>query len=209
MGRLSSSQLPATLAAPMSVASRVDVERIRSAYSSADWRALEDGKIITSEIREAGVGDSERSTAQATAIIRYPPTSVWTVLTDFESRPSYHSSTKEARIVQVEGNRVWVAEHLRFLLLNVRFRVIDTLEPELGSVSWVLDESVDHDIRGTTGSWQLTPLAQGHHTLVNYRTWFDTGQPVPGFIEHFLLNRSLPQLIGGLRTEVERRLGTK
>lgn len=187
----------------------MDVERVRSGYSAEDWRALDDGKIITSEVREGSSGDSERSTARAAAIIRYPPTSVWTVLTDFESRPKYHSSTKEACIARVDGNRVWVAEHLRFLLVNVRFRVIDTLEPELGSLSWVMDESVDHDIRGTNGSWQLTPLAQGHQTLLSYRAWFDTGQPVPGFIERFMFNRSLPQLIAGLRGEVEKRFSMK
>jgi uncharacterized protein YndB with AHSA1/START domain len=198
-------QLPPALASPPNVASQVDVDHIRSRYSSEDWRALQDGKIVSSEVRESGAG--EASTAQAAGIIRYPPKDVWTVLTDFPSRPRYHPSTKEARIVRVDGNRVWVAEHLKFLWVNVRFHVIDTLNPELGTVSWVMDENAAHDIRDTKGFWQLAPLAQGQHTLVTYRAWLDTGKPVPGFIETFMLNRSLPQMISGIRAEVDRRFG--
>ena len=209
LGQPASIQLPPALSSPSGVASQVDVERLRSGYSTVDWAALEDGKIISSDVREASASASERTTAQATGIIRYPPAEVWAVLTDFESRPTYHASTKAARIERVDGNRVWVAQHLKFLWVNVRFRVIDTLEPERGSVSWIMDENAEHDIRDTHGSWQLAPVAEGRHTLVNYRAWLDTGKPVPGFVEKFMLNRSLPQMISGLRAEVGRRFGAR
>jgi hypothetical protein len=38
--------------------------------------------------------------------------------------------------VRVDGNRVWVAEHLRFFLVDVRYTVINTLDPAHGSPLW-------------------------------------------------------------------------
>jgi uncharacterized protein YndB with AHSA1/START domain len=198
-------RLPDAVVSPVCVGCRAGTEHARDTYSADEWGALMGGKVLTSEAREARVGEAERSTVQAAGIIHHRPEQVWAVLTDFESRPAYLSSTKEVRIVRVDGNRVWLAERLRFFLVDVRYQVINTLEPELGSVRWVLDDSVAHDIGGTTGSWQLTPLADAQNTLLVYRAWIDTGRSVPSFVETFLLKRSLPEVIDSLRGEVNRR----
>jgi hypothetical protein len=102
-----------------------------------------------------------------------------------------------------------VAQHLRFFMVDVRFTVINTADPAMGTLSWVLDESVAHDIAGTSGSWQLAPLANGRDTLLTYRAWNDIGRYIPAFIERSLVQRSLPDLIGGFRDEVERRFGVR
>ncbi len=49
-------------------------------------------------------------------------------------------------------------------------------------------------------------VTEGRHTLVIYSNRLDTGQPLPRAIESFLLQRSLPQMINGLRGELQRRL---
>jgi hypothetical protein len=41
--------------------------------------------------------------------------------------------------------------------------------------------------------------------LLTYRAWIDAGRSVPPFLERFLLQRSLPNVVGELRDEVERR----
>jgi hypothetical protein len=87
----------------------------------------------------------------------------------------------------VDGNCVWLAEHLRFFLVDIRFTV------------------APHDIAGAQGSWRLTPIADGRHTLLTYRARIDTGRHIPVFIEQALLQRSLPNVIAGIRDEVERR----
>jgi uncharacterized protein YndB with AHSA1/START domain len=198
-------QLPDAMIAPTCVACRIDVEKIRGGYSDGDWNALAGGETITTETK--GVG-SEKGDVLAAGIIRGSPQQVWTVLTEFERRPEFIAATKDVRVLQVDGNRVWIAEHLRVLLVNVRYSLINTLDPESGLMSWVLDKSVPHDIADTTGAWQLVPLAGGAQTLVTYRAWIDTGRPVPGFIESFLVKRSLPQVINGLRDQVQRQFGT-
>ncbi len=182
----------------------VDLAQIRSGYSDAEWQTLIGGKVVVTTRSEAHPG-SVQSTNEASAVIPYPPAEVWSVVTDFESRPRFVPGNKDVQIVRRDGNRLWIAEHLRILLINVRFVVISTLDPEQGSVTWVIDRTAPHDIADTTGSWTVVPLEGGHSTLVRYRTWIDSGRSVPHFVEDFLAKRSLPKIVEGVRAEVHRR----
>jgi ribosome-associated toxin RatA of RatAB toxin-antitoxin module len=205
VGQLAVEPSPAVAPAAPCIGCRADVAKIRSIYAAADWQKLQEGKVVTTQVSNTDASGAVQSTNAASAIIPYPPKEVWSVVTDFESRPRFVPGNKEARIIRREGNRVWIAEHLRIFLMNVRFVVISTLEPEQGSVTWVLDRDAPHDIADTTGSWTVVPLEDGQATLVCYRTWVDSGRAVPGFIEDFLTKRSLPKIVEGIRTEVHRR----
>jgi ribosome-associated toxin RatA of RatAB toxin-antitoxin module len=187
------------------IACRVDLAQIRSSYAEADWQALLQGKVVVTKLGDSHSAGAVQTTNEASAIIPYPPAQVWSVVTDFESRPQYVPGAKEAHIVRREGNRLWIDEHLRILLINVRFTVISTVDPEQGSVTWVLDHSAKNDIADTTGSWTVVPLRDGKETLVRYRTWVDSGRSVPRLAEEFLAKRSLPKIVEGLRAEVRRR----
>jgi len=190
---------------PSCIGCRADVTQVRSSYTDADWQALLQGKVVTRQIGDARSASTVQTTNEASAIIPYPPAQVWSVVTDFESRPRYVPGAKEAHIVRREGNRLWIDEHLRIFFINVRFTVISTLDPEQGSVTWVLDHSAQNDIADTTGSWTVVPLKDGIETLVRYRTWIDSGRSVPRLAEEFLTKRSLPKIVEGLRGEVQRR----
>ena len=187
------------------IACRVDLAQIRSSYAEADWQALLQGKVVVTKLGDSHSAGAVQTTNEASAIIPYPPAQVWSVVTDFESRPQYVPGAKEAHIVRREGNRLWIDEHLRILLINVRFTVISTVDPEQGSVTWVLDHSAKNDIADTTGSWTVVPMKDGKETLVRYRTWVDSGRSVPRLAEEFLTRRSLPKIVEGLRSEVQRR----
>ena len=202
---VTSATVPEALAAPACVACQVDGERIRRTYSAEDWKTLAAGQVLTSEVVDGELGEVQQGTVQAVGIIPDAPSRVWTTLVDFAARPRFQPGTKEMRVVRVDDDRVWVAQHLRLFLVDVRYTVINTLDPASGTIQFVLDESVDHDIAGARGSWRLIPVAAGRHTLLTYRAWIDTGRHIPAFIEQFLLQRSLPDLIGGLRDEVGRR----
>ena len=198
-------QLTSTAPSPECIGCRADFTQIRSAYSEEDWRVLTRGDVVTSKSDGARSAGAVQSDIESSAVIPYSAAQVWGVVTDFESRPNYLPGAKEVRIVRAAENQVWLAEHLRVLLMNIRYGVICTLDREMGTVTWVLDESVPHDIAGTRGSWQVVPLPEGQRTLMRYRAWIDTGRPLPHFIEEFLVQRSLPKLIEGLRSEVHRR----
>ena len=72
-------------------------------------------------------------------------------------------------------------------------------------MTWALDQEAEHDIADTTGSWAVVPLEGAQATLVRYRSWVDSGRSVPRFVEAFLTERSLPKIVEGIRTEVQRR----
>jgi len=200
VGQLSAVTLPQGVTTPGCVACAADVERMRSSYSPDDWQALTAGETVTSETNatEPSAGRS----FQSAAIIPAPPNRVWEVLIDFESRPNYMPNMKEVRVVRVDGNRVWLAERLRVMFTTIRYQIIAKLDPQRGVRD--LDSTAPHDIASTTGSYQLTPLAHGQ-TLLTYRARVDTGKPVPHFVENMLLKRSLPHVVEGFRSEVERR----
>jgi len=201
MSRVSAVRLPKALTAPPSVASTVDPERIRRRYSRREWDALVAGEIVSAASRQA---DGQH--AHAAGTIDRAARDLWPLLVDFESRPDYLPGAQDIRILRVVGNRVWLAERVKILFVSIEYRVINTLDPPSGSVSWVLDDTAKNDIVATAGAWELVPLASGRHTLVRYSNVVDTGQPVPGVIERLLLQRALPQMISGLRAEAQRRL---
>jgi ribosome-associated toxin RatA of RatAB toxin-antitoxin module len=190
---------------PECIGCRVDLAQIRATYTEAQWEAMQRGEVVVTAATSAQPGGGSQNTNEASAIIPYPPAQVWEVVTDFESRPRFVPGNKAERILRREGNRLWIAEHLRILLMNVRFVVISTLEPEEGRVTWVLDQEAEHDIADTTGSWTVVPLEGAQATLVRYRSWVDSGRSVPRFVEAFLTERSLPKIVEGIRTEVQRR----
>jgi hypothetical protein len=121
--------VPEALSAPVCVACQVDGDRIRDEYSSDDWNTLTAGKVLTSDVTDGGPGANKEGTVQAAGIILRPPSHVWTTLVDFASRPQFQPGTKDVRVVRVDGNRVWVTEHLRFFLVDVGYTVINTLDP--------------------------------------------------------------------------------
>lgn len=202
MARNSAARLPKALTSPPAVATGVNGEHFRRRYSKSEWDALVAGEILCAASRAA---DGQH--AQASGIIPYPPGELWPLLVDFESRPEYLPGAHEIRILKVVGNRVWLAEQVKILFVSIAYRVINTLDPRSGSVSWTLDDTAKNDIAATAGTWQLVPVAGGHHTLVRYSNVLDTGQPVPGAIERVLLKRALPEMISGLRAEAKRRYG--
>ncbi len=147
--------LPERLRAPAQVAVNVRVERFRRSFSKSEWQALTAGEIVT---ETSGTSSAEGQRARAAGIVQCTSREVWPTLVDFESRPKYLPGAQEIRLVRVDANRVWLAEHVRVLFVSIRYHVINTLDPEAGSVSWVLDDAVESDIAATTGSWQLVPV---------------------------------------------------
>lgn len=188
------------------VACRADLERMRAGYSDAEWQALSRGRVVTAKTEEPQSEGPAQWYVESSAIIAGPPAVVWSVVTDYEGRAKFVPGLQDAHVLRVDGNRVWLAEHLRFFLINIRYRVIATLQPAQGLESWVLDKSSAHDIADTRGSWEIAPLPSGDATLVRYRAWVDPGRPVPRFIIQSMAERSLSKIVAGVRDEVEDRL---
>jgi ribosome-associated toxin RatA of RatAB toxin-antitoxin module len=189
---------------PRSVATTAKLERVRKQYSVRQWEALTGGEILSAASR----GDDGHHAAAA-GVIDCPPRELWPLMVDFESRPDYLPGAQQIRIERVTGNRVWLAETVKFLFVRIAYRVINTLDPAAGMVRWVLDETAANDIVATAGAWDLVSLDGGRRTLLRYANVLDTGQPIPAAVERLLLTRSLPEMIAGMRREAKRRRGDR
>ena len=186
------------------IACRADVDSIRKTLSERDWEVVQQGEIVTSKVDSQGPNGNKESAVQSAAILRFPVDAVWSVLIDFEARSRFIPGVKEIKIVRHEANRFWLEEHLRVFLWNIRFGAINTLDPEHGRVSWRINPETKNDIADTTGSWQIASIGE-LRTLVNYQARIDSGQPVPGFIEDFFAQRSLPKKESDQSDDIGRR----
>jgi len=201
--------LAADLVHPPCVACEQPADAARALFSDADWSRLEAGDVVVvdrSPTTKDGADAALRESAAAVIVPR-PAADVWAVLTDFESRPKVLPNITESHIDRVEDNRAWVRQAVDIFWTKIRYTLIATLDPTRGLITFVLDRAAPHDIRDNTGSWQVFPRGAAA-TLLLSRDRVDTGKPVPGVIERYLLERSLPKLLTSLRDEVERRART-
>jgi len=174
-------------------------------YSAEDWIALQDGAVLREDSsRESAENDLDGAT-RARSLIRRPPANVWSVLTDFEHWPEFMPLINATRVERRDGPQLWVEQRYRILLMPMAHTTIYELDPGDGRLSWRLDETAAHDIASSQGEWELVPVASGRETLVRYDARMSAGRAVPEFVERMLRDRSLEQLLAGLRAEVLRR----
>ena len=178
----------------------------RAAFSPADWAALRSGAVLRDapDAAAAPAGPAAPSTA-AESLVDRPPQQVWSVLTDFEHWPDFMPLVRETRVQRREGASLWVAQKYRVWLYPMQHTTVYQLEPELGRLDWQLDPTAPHDIAASVGHWELLAVDGGRSTLLRYQASVDAGRTVPAFLERMLRERSLHQLLDGLRREVLRR----
>jgi carbon monoxide dehydrogenase subunit G len=174
-------------------------------YSIEDWTALQEGAVLRQPVvLDAEPNDASGAT-RAESLIRRPPANVWTVLIDFERWPEFMPLIDATRVGQRVGAKLWVEQRFSIMLMPFGHTTIYELEPRDGRLAWSLDEAAPHDIAGSRGAWELVPLGAGNETLVRYDARISAGRAVPEFVERMLRDRSLEQMLAGLRAEVMRR----
>ncbi|HXZ84393.1 MAG TPA: SRPBCC family protein [Myxococcota bacterium] len=176
-----------------------------TAFSAGDWAALQRGAVLSGAPEELRAPGDSAASSVAASLVERPPGEVWSVLTDFERWPQFMPLLRETRVERREGPRLWVAQKYRVWLYPMRHTTVYQLEPELGRLEWRLDTDAPHDIVGSAGAWELVAVDGGRATLLRYQARIDAGRAVPAFLERMLRERSLGQMLDGLRREVLRR----
>jgi len=197
-------ELPPVGAAPC-IACRAPVAEPLSLYTPEDRIALEAGEVLRDELSRESAEDDLSAATRAASLIKRPPAQVWEVLTDFERWPEFMPLIRGTRIGRRVGEKLWVEQSYRIMLVPLAHTTIYELSPRDGRLSWRLDEAAPHDIAASQGAWSLVSVASGSQTLVRYDAEMSAGRAVPAFVERMLRERSLEQLISSLRTEVVRR----
>ncbi len=196
--------LPPVGAAPC-IACRAPVAEPETLYSVEDWVSLQDGAVLRQAVVLENEPNDSSGGTRAESLIRRPPADVWSVLTDFERWPEFMPLIDETRIGRRAGAKLWVEQRYSIMLMAFAHTTIYDLEPRDGRLTWSLDEAAPHDIAASRGAWALLPVAAGRETLVRYDARMSAGRAVPEFVERMLRNRSLEQMLDGLRAEVLRR----
>jgi uncharacterized protein YndB with AHSA1/START domain len=195
---------PPVGAAPC-IACRAPISDPTALHSSADWVALQDGVVLRQALSRESADNDLTGATRAESLIRRPPANVWAVLTDFEHFPEWMPLIRGTRVERRVGARLWVEQRYRILLVQLSHTSIYELDPGDGRLSWRLDEEQPHDIAASQGEWELVSVSAGRETLVRYDARMSAGRAVPEFVERMLRERSLEQMLAGLRTEVLRR----
>jgi carbon monoxide dehydrogenase subunit G len=196
--------LPAVGAAPC-IACRAPEVDPHTAFTEADWAALEHGAVLREEppaLRPAG---DLSASSSAESLVERTPQEVWSVLTDFERWPEFMPLVHETRVERREGPSLWVAQKYRVWLYPMQHTTVYKLAPDEGRLEWQLDPSAPHDIAASAGHWELLAVNGGRATLLRYQATVNAGRAVPAFLERMLRDRALQQMLDGLRREVLRR----
>ena len=173
--------------------------------ASQDWLMLQDGGILKRRMGRVESASSMRGGAEASGLLAYSPDEVWSVLTDFQTWPTFMPHLISSEVTQTEGRRQWVRQDFRILMSRMAHTTIYELDPRHGRLSWELDLEQAHDIAGSQGSWELAPANGGKSTLLRYTSELDSGRHVPAFVERMLFERSIDELFASLRSELARR----
>jgi polyketide cyclase/dehydrase/lipid transport protein len=196
--------LPPVGAAPC-IACRAPELDPKSAFSPADWAALEGGDVLRAVPEPTPASDPGSASSLAASLVERPPSEVWSVLTDFERWPEFMPLLRETKVERREGASLWVAQKYRVWLYPMRHTTVYRLDPDAGRLEWRLDTDEPHDIAASAGHWELVGVDGGRATLLRYEATVNAGRAVPGFLERMLRERSLGQMLDGLRREVLRR----
>ncbi|MEX2209178.1 MAG: SRPBCC family protein [Myxococcota bacterium] len=195
---------PPVGAAPC-IACRAPVAEPAALYSLEDWAALQEGAVLRQPVVLEVEPDDTSGATRAESLIRRPPANVWTVLTDFERWPEFMPLIDATRVDRRVGAKLWVEQRYSIMLMPFGHTTIYELDPRDGRLTWNLDEAAPHDIAASVGAWALLPLGAGDETLVRYDARMRAGRALPEFVERMLRDRSLEQMLAGLRAEVLRR----
>ena len=191
--------------AAVCIACRAPAAEPARLYSAEDWVALQDGAVLRQPVSLEDEESDPSGATRAESLIRRPPANVWTVLTDFERWPEFMPLIDSTRVERRAGAKLWVEQRYKIMLMPFGHTTIYDLDPRDGRLSWNLDEAAPHDIAASRGAWALLPIGAGQETLVRYDARMSAGRALPEFVERMLRDRSLEQMLAGLRAEVLRR----
>jgi ribosome-associated toxin RatA of RatAB toxin-antitoxin module len=197
--------LPPVDAGPPCIACRVQPIDPASGFSTQQWTALRKGGSVVGMPERSASTEDLSAHSIASSLVARPPSEVWAVLTDFERWPQFMPLINHTQVEKRDGAKLWVQQKFSVWFYPMRHTTVYTLEPDEGRVAWQLDPDAPHDLAASEGHWELTPVDGGQATLITYDAKIKAGRAVPDWLERKLRERSLNQMLDGLRGEVLKR----
>ncbi len=176
-----------------------------AAWAGSDRdRRLAAGEVLTTFSMVAG---SDVAKARALGVVDAPPEKVWAVVSDCARFAGTLPNVDKSELVRRKGSHFFcrVTIGLPFPMDDL-WSVTDAVHvvgPPRWSRSW---EHVEGTYKVNRGAWVLTPFgADGKRTLVDYWIHAEPDTSIPGFVQRFAQERSLPGVIESVRKAVKKR----
>jgi hypothetical protein len=136
-------------------------------------------------------------------VIERPLSAVWVTLARYEDRAEYVPRLKSVTVLERQPGRVRLRQEIDASVTTARYTAWFRLDETEHKISWSLDkDAADNTVRAVEGDYRLAELPNGR-TLVVYRTYVDTGLKIPRFIQSYMQERSIPELLRAIKRRVE------
>ncbi|MBN2343692.1 MAG: SRPBCC family protein [Deltaproteobacteria bacterium] len=119
---------------------------------------------------------------------------VWKVLTDWSAYPKMFPNTEVCEQISKKGNKTLLKMKIGHPVVNVRYHVETTADPEKKSLHFQLLSQYPHDIDSLTGYWRLFPQSGGR-TLAAYVVSVKAPPGIVSIAGDDLANRAIKALL--------------
>ena len=115
----------------------------------------------------------------------------WAAITDYEHYSDFMPLIKRSKIVKSDGSTKWVDLGLKvgFTEVDYQLKMDHKIERNRAESSWF---KVSGDLKAAKGSWLIE--TQGDLIKATYISFVDSGFLVPGWLESYLTEKSVPDL---------------
>jgi coenzyme Q-binding protein COQ10 len=194
--------LLATAAFLLRAASLWAGEAATTGLTVGEFARMEKGEVVVKTQTYATEDDKRAARVTAYCLINKPPDAVWAIMLNYHQFDEFMPRLEKVQVLQTTKNTMKVTQTVRVPLGVIRYTLDLLFKPGQRTVSWVLDKSRRHDIADTFGAWEFLPYSQGK-TVLRYTTTVDSGMSVPRFLEHFLIENELPEVLLSMRRRTE------
>src|SRR5438552_15850884 len=177
-------------------------EAANTGLTVGEFARMEKGEVVV-KTQTYTTGDDKRA-ARATdyCLGNKPPNAVWAVMLNYHQFDEFMPRLEKVQVLEKTKNTMKVTQTVRVPLGVIRYTLDLIFKPAHRTVSWVLDKSRRHDIADTFGAWEFLPYSHGK-TVLRYTTTVDSGMSVPRFLEDFLIQNDLPEVLLSMRRRTE------
>lgn len=171
--------------------------------SEAEVRAAMVGLVPTrSESFKTATGKSAGRGIGAIVIER-PVADVWATLMHYEDRAEYVPRLKSVTLLEKQPARLRIRQEIDATVTTARYTAWFDLDEKAHEIRWTLDRSApDNTVSDVEGGYRMVEVAP-RRTLLVYRTYVDTGHHVPKFVQSYMQEKSIPDLLKAIKRRVE------
>jgi ribosome-associated toxin RatA of RatAB toxin-antitoxin module len=136
-------------------------------------------------------------------VVERPIAEVWATLARYDDKAQYIPRLEKVTILERRPDLLRARMQVNATVTTEYYTAFFQLDEKERVIHWKLDPSAhDNTLADVDGEYKLFELTP-QRTLIVYRTYVDTGRPVPRFIQNHLALRSIPDLLRSIKKRIE------